>query len=593
MRSVRRAVVVGVALAATAATADSREPALGFVYVEANVDGASGGHAALRIGDRAYHYQLDGSLLLLERAEWEDFTFGYGTLENRPIHVASIELSPALARRVHDGLASDYLAQQGALDALDSARDDVAVLEARRGLRDAVSVRGAGLLDPTREGAPAALALRARVAQALGPRFLDDALAAVDPGTPDPPAAREALALHAALAALRGAWDVDPAALLPLRDREPLAAGERAALAVLGDALDRAVLDHLRSGRPDRGAPLLLATARRLVVARALADGRLYLLDPYPERPATIDAADVLRRRAEVSAAAGYAWSTYRLGRSLLLDPARIDEGAFARIEELAGRVEEYARGAESGRPVREVPGRLVPERRRALPLPPVSGKTAELDAALGRARARVETLRAAVDARYAYALTTMNCVTEILRSLERAFGGAAEMRAALGGELVPGDGLGFIPHVLFAQVRDRLAVASVTRLAPYRERSIAAMSAREGRARVYARESNTLSGTVYDPRDRDGSFLLFTDDVFWPRPLYGAANVAFALGDGALGLVTAPFDRGRRLVRAGRGAFFSAPELAFWNIRKGSFDAASLARLEPDLPAPPPATRP
>jgi hypothetical protein len=179
-----------------------------------------------------------------------------------------------------------------------------------------------------------------------------------------------------------------------------------------------------------------------------------------------------------------------------------------------------------------------------------------------------------------------------MVETLERAFGGADAMRRALGGELDPRGGLGFVPRVFFRQVLDRLDVASVVRLPAYREREVMELSAREGRVRVYARESNTLSGTVYDPRDRDGSFLLFTDDVFWPRPLYGVLNVAFAFGDGALGLFTAPFDRGRRLVRAGKGAFFSAPELALWNIRKGSFDAASLAKRNPDLAPPPPVER-
>jgi hypothetical protein len=42
---------------------------------------------------------------------------------------------------------------------------------------------------------------------------------------------------------------------------------------------------------------------------------------------------------------------------------------------------------------------------------------------------------------------------------------------------------------------------------------------------------------------------------------------------------MTAPFDRGARVVRAGKGALFSAPELVFVSIRKGSFDAATLRR--------------
>jgi hypothetical protein len=345
----------------------------------------------------------------------------------------------------------------------------------------------------------------------------------------------------------------------------------------------------LRSGRPERGAALLLATARRLVVARSLAEGRLRLLDPYPEQPAAIDAGEVALRRAEVSAAASYAWSTYRLARELLLDPARIDEGSWSRLEEAGGRVEEYARASERGVPIRDAPGRLLPERRRDVPLGATRPGDAELAVVLRDARGRAAELRAALRSRYDYELTSVNCVTEMLRTLERAFGGPDAMRAALGAELDTNGSLGFVPYVFFEQVRERVPHATVTRLAPYRESEVAEMSARQGRARVYARESNTLSGTVYDRRDRDGSFLFFTDDVFWPRPMYGAANVAYALGDGVLGVFTSPFDRGRRLVRAGKGAFFSAPELAFWNIRKGSFDAASLARREPNLLAPPP----
>ena len=92
-----------------------------------------------------------------------------------------------------------------------------------------------------------------------------------------------------------------------------------------------------------------------------------------------------------------------------------------------------------------------------------------------------------------------------------------------------------------------------------------------------YARESNRLTSTVYRWRDRDTSFLLFTDDVFWPRPLFGALNLGWALGDATLGVFTAPFDRGRRVVRGAWGALYSFPELVFQNVRKGSFDAGTL----------------
>ena len=64
----------------------------------------------------------------------------------------------------------------------------------------------------------------------------------------------------------------------------------------------------------------------------------------------------------------------------------------------------------------------------------------------------------------------------------------------------------------------------------------------------------------------------LFTDDVVAPRPLFGAINVAAGLSAGAAGVALLPFDHGRLLVTGLRGAVFSLPELAFVNLRKGSF---------------------
>jgi hypothetical protein len=60
---------------------------------------------------------------------------------------------------------------------------------------------------------------------------------------------------------------------------------------------------------------------------------------------------------------------------------------------------------------------------------------------------------------------------------------------------------------------------------------------------------------------------------VFWRRPLYGAANLAYGLGYATVGVVTAPFDRGARAKAGLSGAFWSVPELAFQNVRKGSFE--------------------
>ena len=61
---------------------------LDFLYVEPNVGTASGGHAALRLEDRVYHFQnVDGDWLRMERADADFFRYAYSVVENRTIHL--------------------------------------------------------------------------------------------------------------------------------------------------------------------------------------------------------------------------------------------------------------------------------------------------------------------------------------------------------------------------------------------------------------------------------------------------------------------------------------------------------------------------
>jgi hypothetical protein len=86
----------------------------------------------------------------------------------------------------------------------------------------------------------------------------------------------------------------------------------------------------------------------------------------------------------------------------------------------------------------------------------------------------------------------------------------------------------------------------------------------------VRVRESNTLTSTLYRRNRVDSALLFFTDDTVATRPLLGAVNVVAGLWVSAAG-VTMLVDGGE-LLRAGlRGVLFSLPELAFFNIRKGS----------------------
>ncbi len=126
---------------------------VGFVYVEPNVGGASGGHFALRLGDRVYaHHASDDRLLVLERQGWERFRFHYATLENRPVHIAYVELTEGDLATLRDGFASAWLRERRVEAELERLAEDAALLEAWLGHRPGWDAPGAGLLDPESEG---------------------------------------------------------------------------------------------------------------------------------------------------------------------------------------------------------------------------------------------------------------------------------------------------------------------------------------------------------------------------------------------------------------------------------------------------------
>ncbi|MDD1649359.1 MAG: hypothetical protein LUO80_03050, partial [Methylococcaceae bacterium] len=44
-----------------------------FLYIDANVGGSSGGHAAVKLGDTVYHFQNDDGYTRLTRENWKRF----------------------------------------------------------------------------------------------------------------------------------------------------------------------------------------------------------------------------------------------------------------------------------------------------------------------------------------------------------------------------------------------------------------------------------------------------------------------------------------------------------------------------------------
>jgi hypothetical protein len=355
----------------------------------------------------------------------------------------------------------------------------------------------------------------------------------------------------------------------------------------------------LRSSRPDWGFPLLVGMARLVALDEARRSGAWMFLDAFPSDAPVISAIEQRERPALTQALLDEARGDFAAARARLGKRAEASRGFpeadFVALEAAGNRLVEVSRAVDDQRPMRLGLGMRVPGREAVLAQPIVPELT---DDALARhaaaARDEEEAYESELRRLYGYNVVTRNCVTEIFRTIDAALAAALpdadadtiqrESIRRLGGYVDFEHRLTFIPAASAMAVGDTYAVAETIEVPSYRLAALARMYRRNNAARVYLRESNTLTSTLYQRNPADSAFLFFTDDVVPPiRPLLGAVNVVAGLGVSAAGLFALPVDGGD-LLRAGlKGVIFSLPELIFFNIRKGSL---LFAPRPPESPA-------
>lgn len=610
----RRAFSAAVLATLLVAGASARAARFEYLYVESNVGGSSGGHAAVRFGDRVFHYQNanDGSLRLL-RERFDAFRYAYTVLENRSVHVGRVDVSDASYEQIHDHFNRRFLIEQQHFEQLEARRSDVALLERILGRvgnadlaarpADEPKLRGAGFFESSDSAsvasAPALVELRDRIQQRHGPDALGRRLAATDrsiaelrPGKmpiDSPISDRDRLPgdeyafseRFSDLASGRAALDVlitaRPVRREVLRsDSTPdwrLSQAERDVLRSYEGRLEDRLVDLFGSERDDWGFVALVGMARLEAIAESLATGRWVVLDAFPARSRAITDVAHPGRSEFFAELRRFARTDFFDTRAALLAADEIGERDYNEVEAAANRALEVRDGLASGRDIRVYGGRLVPHGEQSPPdawLPRMS--PAEASSALGIARARESSTVQALRAIYGYELVTNNCVSALFQTLESAFE-PSEVAERLGGRVETNGTLNFIPWVSFDAMTREYRVAEVGEIPSLRMTRMSEMYARENRAKVYLRESNTLTSSVYRNNPRDSFFLFFTDDVVLPRPLYGALNLVAGLGQAVLGLLRLPFEGPDEVVAGAKGAFFSLPELFFVNLRKGSLD--------------------
>ena len=564
-----------------------------YLYVDANEGGSSGGHAGLRVGDDVFHFEYRRpGILVLRRETFDEFRREYTGLENRTIEASRIPVGEATFRLVRERFRRRHLVQRWQLEVFDTLRADRRILEEM--LQGGVELDGAGFFFG--EGAaadPALLGLRRRVVDTYGASFLAERaealrrrLATLDPqGAPErtlevsldePPAPaygfprryRDTLTALAALEVLATARPLRPEATITAAGEElRLREDEASRLAELSDALAASLVRLLDSRRPDWGFPLVLGMARLAALERTRESGQWVFLDAFPPDAEVIERAHVSPRSEVISAMLRDARTELEVARVRLVSRLRSDgafgEGEFADLEDAGNRVAEIQRALDEGRDLR-MPRHLRLPARRGLRPAVLAPSSAALTAGLATALEREEAYSRALRRLYRYHLVTRNCVSEIFRELD----------VALLGDRVGTDGSrSFIPALAALTVNERYGVSEVSRILSYRRAGLARLYGAENPLRVFLRESNTITSTLYQRNSRDSAFLFFTDDLVLTRPVFGAVNLITGMAASVVGLVTAPFDGGKILSAGVRGAMFSLPEVLFQNIRKGSFE--------------------
>jgi hypothetical protein len=258
----------------------------------------------------------------------------------------------------------------------------------------------------------------------------------------------------------------------------------------------------------------------------------------------------------------------------------------YSRLELLSKRYAELNKGLKQKTAIRFNGESLVPTK--SIPVPdlvyPLLSET-ELQQALVRVNAYETRMRGELDRLYAYNLFTRNCVTELFMTMEQAFVdrypnksagetsrlARAESMQRLGGHVETAP-VSFIPFTSFYSVQNNYRVGKEQELLSFRLLQLQNQYNKENDLLVFLRESNTLSSTLYKRNPDDSFFVFFTDNTLLLRPVFGIVNILAATGQSLLGLAAAPFDSGEMLKSGTTGVVMSLPELAFFNMRKGSY---------------------
>ena len=515
----------------------------------------------------------------------------YHELRNRSLFIASLALQDTDYNLLKNHFTHLLMQQQQSLESQKNIQQSLFFVNELRANNKRLSIQGLGFFDRLRipKKNKKTTALQQAIKQNLGSSFLKtqkeylhDALyktALTLHHSDDLVKFQKQLTLYSVLNILQQSIPLQESMIIPpLRDEKPLTQIEKEALSNHLLQMEASIISLLQSSRSDRGSALLLQVARYEIIRYSIEKGYFLTLDPFSDSAISVSVTDESNETLEK-----IRWQFLQEARAqkkIFIKEKDYPEIAWSLLESSRGRLYELEQGIHNKQSVRVGFGILVPSRRGELSLTEFNFKQHDLKLISAQLDSNYQKISDYTDKNYAYNLIERNCATELIRSLNSAFQSRAEAEEVLGGRLNEKSGLAFIPFLFYKNVRTSYNITHEEIILSRRLQKLEKMYADENEDAftVWLRESNTRSSTLYNVRKEDTPFLFFTDDALLLRPVFGILNFSYALVYGGMAIFTLPADGGDGLYQAGRGMFYSLPELAFGNIRKGTYGHASVS---------------
>lgn len=576
-----------------------QQESLDFIYVNSNIGEAAGGHTALRIGEHVFHYQFfpNGHFLLV-RDSWQQFFFFYHKLFNRSIYLASLSLTPDDYYKIKNHFTQLLIEQQQSLQALKEGDAHKRLIDELIHQNHVLTIPRLGLFSVLDKIDLENQHLENSIKQLktdLPPSFLKDNISQVKKELQLQIFFLNSHSTEQTISHIQQTWDflaalhvLEQSSLLnpesifyPLANETPLNHHEKEVLKQYSEQLKHSILSLLYSSRPDKGTALLLQIAKYQVIILSLTTGYLTTLDPFPEPVKSVSIDD--EERIILETLYEHVKKTAQAQRKLFFAETQHYEIAWSLLESSRARFYELDQGIEHQQVVRLSSGTLIPSRTGTILLDYFPVKVSELQSLSHKIEIQQHTKTEQIQTQLRYHITNNNCATALIESVNSAFKNPLEVKKSLGAWLPPNETLSFIPFIFYQKILAEYDIKHTHIIPSRRLKNLADLYQEQpdNTLMIWLRESNVLSSTLYEVRKEDTPFLFFTDEQVLSRPVFGLVNFSYAAIHGVMSLFTFPMDRGNALYESSRGMFFSLPELAFWNIRKGTYGHTYLTPTE------------